>query len=467
MARVVISRRFKPVVLGGLTAIGLMVIGHSLLSASTPSGEVLTITETTPAGTKRPELQGVASCAAAACHHGNGPKGAWRSEYTTWINYDPHANAYETLHSDKSSQIMDHLHEKTPAPKNERCLNCHVQAGIHSAAPSDQFIYEDGVGCESCHGAAENWKAEHFRWTGLAAPDKAKMQKQFGMVRTEDVVVRARTCVVCHVGSPGVEVDHDLIAAGHPRLSFEFGAYHANMPHHWRDAKDKANSPDFEARAWMIGQVVSAKAALKLLVARADPKNQKPWPEFAEYECFGCHHDLRSPSWRQGPSPHREPGQWDWGTWYFAMLPRALSIVSGDRGSEVSKAFDELKTEMQKRPPNRVQVVSLASRLNQELSGLEAAVVGCRFKDKQLADYLSMVRERDKDLESDNWDGAVQRYLALAALHNARSDLGQPDAPAKAALRALVERLSFSSGYNSPHDFRPMPSAPAAGALKR
>src|SRR5438067_10118118 len=37
-----------------------------------------------------PQLQGVASCASMACHHGNGPKGAWRSEYTTWVTYDPH-----------------------------------------------------------------------------------------------------------------------------------------------------------------------------------------------------------------------------------------------------------------------------------------------------------------------------------------------------------------------------------------
>ncbi len=42
-----------------------------------------------------------------------------------------------------------------------------------------------------------------------------------------------------------MEVDHDLIAAGHPALRFEFATYFANLPPHWDVARDKkANSSD-------------------------------------------------------------------------------------------------------------------------------------------------------------------------------------------------------------------------------
>src|SRR5438477_48 len=105
------NRHLKPIVLIALTALSLVVIGHSLFSATPPPHEMLTTPSIAP-GAHGPELQGVASCASAACHHGNGPKGAWRSEYTTWISYDPHANAYEVLYDEKSVQIIHNLNEQ-------------------------------------------------------------------------------------------------------------------------------------------------------------------------------------------------------------------------------------------------------------------------------------------------------------------------------------------------------------------
>jgi hypothetical protein len=349
--------RFKLVTLAASTAIGLTVLGRSLISASPPLIEPVAHSPAV-AGPNRPALQGVASCSSVACHHAGGPAGAWRSEYTTWINSDPHANAYAVLRNEKSAQIIRNLNDRTPAAANVRCLNCHVQPGIQNAARGEQFVLDDGVGCEACHGPAERYKSEHYRWSSLPPQQKAQLRKNFGMVNTEDLLTRARTCVDCHVGNAVADVNHDLIAAGHPRLNFEFGAYHANMPHHWRDAKDKAGRPDFEARAWVIGQIVSAKAALQLLIDRADPKNGKPWPEFAEYDCFACHHNLESPSWRVGLHSARRPGELDWGDWYFTMLPQVVGMALGNKklssdqeeNSDVSGDIMELRDEQCGRP---------------------------------------------------------------------------------------------------------------------
>ena len=135
-----------------------------------------------------------------------------------------------------------------------------------------------------------------------------------------DPLTRAQSCAQCHVGSPHREVNHDLIAAGHPRLNYEHAAYHGRLHKHWRDEQDRRNNPEYELQLWAAGQLGSAEAALKLLQWRAGGGEDeqtgasdnasvttKPvWPEFAEYECSACHHNLSYPSWRQASSGGRE-----------------------------------------------------------------------------------------------------------------------------------------------------------------
>ena len=99
------------------------------------------------------------------------------------------------------------------------------------------------------------------------------------MTNLSSPAARARVCVDCHVGnrSRGMDMNHDLIAAGHPRLNFEFASYLASYPKHWREAHEKAvpgpereaASAEFEAKSWAVGQVVTAGAVLDLLGARA------------------------------------------------------------------------------------------------------------------------------------------------------------------------------------------------------
>src|SRR5262249_17333411 len=197
------------------------------------------------------------------CHHANGPRGSPRSEYTTWATYDPHARAGTTLFGKKSLTIeknfkgLADLADAHPE-KDLLCLNCHVQPRLtEAAARHERFSLIDGVGCEACHGPAEKWVSRHYtdEWRGKTAEEKARL----GMTNTRDLRVRAEVCVACHVGSGDSDVNHDLIAAGHPRLRFEFGAYLANYPRHWSETKDKEGRADFEAQAWLIGQAVSAQ----------------------------------------------------------------------------------------------------------------------------------------------------------------------------------------------------------------
>ena len=400
--------------------------------------------------------QGAASCAAAACHNANGAPGSKGSEYTIWVTQDPHRKAYAVLFNDRSRRIIKNLH-RGDAGGDALCLNCHVHSQGQAETGGDPFTFRDeGVACESCHGAAGRWRTEHYLpgWREQSDHDKAE---RYGMNPTKELAARARLCVACHVGEGVRDVNHDLIAAGHPRLNFEFGSFHAVLPKHWDERAEKERYPDLEARAWAVGQVVSAEAALELLADRARTA-AKPWPELAEYNCFACHHELEGVGGRLDRERPPKPGapalgSVAWGTWYFALLPEAL-----DR-SEPADALRQLERQMPRRFPDRGIVAATAAEMVRQLAGRADELA----RDKP-ADYDSVqsrfraLARNEARLADTGWDGAAQLYLALAALYHAEGDidLARRDEALKPALQVLVRQLEFprlpTIKYDSPRE---------------
>ena len=48
---------------------------------------------------------------------------------------------------------------------------------------------------------------------------------RLGLVDSKNLSIRSEKCLTCHLGAPGLQVDHELIAAGHPDLRFELDSY--------------------------------------------------------------------------------------------------------------------------------------------------------------------------------------------------------------------------------------------------
>jgi hypothetical protein len=424
-----------------------------------PVERVAAADDRAPVQMVKPHWQGVGSCSAAACHGGSEAGGIKGSEYTIWMTRDPHARAYAVLYDKRSERIVKNLHgpKATPAAKDRLCLKCHAMDAEPSAR-GPRFTIQDGVGCESCHGAAEKWLTRHYQadWGGLSAAAKDRL----GMRPTKDLLGRAKMCVECHVGAADRDVNHDLIAAGHPRLNFEYGSFLAILPKHWDVRREKARHPDFEARVWALGQAASAGQALELLAHRAEPKSNRPWPEFAEYNCFACHHDLREPSWRQQRGfGQRLPGAFPWSTWYVSdMLPRALATqASKEAGSALSESLAAIRKEMQKGNPDRKKVMEQARAAAAQLDPLLNKLAEA---DGATADGLrKMIASlgEGKEPAAADWDQAVQRYLAIAALYHGMGDLNPRyrDARLKAFIRKMADDLAFPKGYDSPRDFGP------------
>jgi hypothetical protein len=375
--------------------------------------------------------------------------------------HDKHLEAYTVLLNDRSRRIERNYRnlanlQDAHAEKDETCLRCH-STDAKAAAKGVVIATADGIGCERCHGPAEKWLGEHYvrGWEQKSVAGKAAL----GFFPTKDLVARGRLCAECHVGSAGQDVDHDLIAAGHPRLNFEYAAYLDLMPAHWSRREEKARYPDLEARVWAVGQVVSAEMALELLADRAKTET-KPWPEFAEYDCYACHHGLKEPSPRQKRGyAGAVPGSLPWSQWYYGMLPRALEAqAGGPDATEVQEALGKLRKEMSSPSADRKgmakQAHDLARSLSRSLATWSRSETGGLRDPREI--LARVIKDDRKDLDA-NWDGAAQAYLALAALHLAMRDGGPSphEAQRRDVLQLMARRLQFLPGQDSPGDFDP------------
>jgi hypothetical protein len=418
--------------------------GRAPTARPSPAREGPSESRIAPVDARAARWMGVSRCSAPACHGGVGSDVGPANAYTTWMVRDPHARAFEVLGAESSRLIEERLAAGTTptgAEADPRCLGCHVHPDEASSAHTPTFDRKDGI-CEGCHGPAERWLEPHSRWRGKSDREKADL----GMNPLTDLALRTEVCARCHVGGPGRDVDHDLIAAGHPRLNFEFAADLANLPRHWDDAPERRAAPDFEARSWAIGRVASARAALALLARRAREADHRPWPEFAEYDCFGCHHDLAQPSWRRRAGRGGRPR---WGTWSFALMD--------------TQAVAELRSLMERLNPDP-EAVERAAR---EAVGRLDVTIKARDA-RGLRELLRTLVRDGRALEDPDWDGVVQRYLAVAALMRALSDLGEPiDPEADAALGEMRRALDPPKGFASPRERGRLVPGPFGEALRR
>jgi hypothetical protein len=404
---------------------------------------------------------GVSGCAAAACHGGNGPAGAKGSEYSTWAGLDRHPNAFAVLYDKRSERMVRLLYgsKAKPATETEVCLKCHATNDGQTAGQGDRFVRADGVGCESCHGPAGDWVTTHYL-PGFR--DKPAAEKErLGLRNTKDLLARAKLCTDCHVGTAEKDVNHDLIAAGHPRLNFEFASFHAIYPKHWSERPEVGRYPDLYARLWEIGQAVTAEAAMKLLEGRARGalanRKDKPWPEFAEYACYACHKDLQveNPG-QKADFAGRKPGNFPWGTWYLSMA-QVYADQPGDPGKRLTGSVDELRKLMQRPGPDAAAVAREAEAAAKVLGGWAGQIARREplTPDQMqglMRAFAAQGAERARELD---WDQAAQLYLALAAFNQALTDPQTRKGPATGPLLAIRGKLqgAFPGGYDSPKRF--------------
>lgn len=397
-------------------------------------------------------LPGWSSCSNTNCHGAaSGP--VFRQSFGLWASRDPHAGAYWVLFGDESRRMVGKLSPRTTQGHDYRdyvdkhCAVCHASLISSDTSADDEApeftLASPDVGCSSCHGDATNWLEDHFKpsaqeksvavLTDQSPQEWTSTNHHYGLSAMDDEVTRARACVGCHVGSAGGngqprrEVNHDLIAAGHPRLAFEYTSHLANLPRHWSETQHELDPAAAAVKQWTIGQLVAADAALELLIARTQ---SGVWPEYSEYHCAGCHHSLAGKDHDHGTLQPQGRTGYAWGSWYFALpqVPVAQRQPMQDQIQELASAMSPLIPD---REIVRQQAAVLQQQLRAELSAQEEPIAAPKEDAQRMA-----ARPRD-------WDAAVQQYLWLA---HTSAGLGG-DRP---QLDRLYRVLALPPGQNGP-----------------
>lgn len=357
---------------------------------------------------------GVASCASSVCHgklDRQDGRNVWLNEYRLWTGADKHSQTYRILENEESRKMADYLGLASAATA-KICLDCHADnVAVEKRGP--KFQIRDGVGCEACHGGAEEWIESH-------AADGATHANNLsaGMYPTETPEERAKVCLSCHMGSAEKYASHDIMGAGHPRLSFELEAFTANQPAHYEVDEDyrarKGEIPGFNL--WLAGQVEAARRFADLVRQKID-SGTGPYPELALYDCHACHHEMDNKRWTPVRGPGIGPGTLRLQDQHLVILQAAVSVLeSGEAQSELTSTTAAL------------------------IRGGQQDVVAARVAAGRLGQWL---RQRQREWSSRNFSAetvvAVRRALVRQAASGRMSDFNAAE-----QVYLALESLSYS-----------------------
>ena len=395
------------------------------------------------------KYNGPGGCASSSCHGSIQPKTIThvaQNEYSIWAGQDKHARAYQVLSNDVSVRIGKILNLKSPPNQNQKCLACHALS-VSPEMRAQTFDISDGVSCEHCHGPAAGWLGAHTvkDWETRSSEQKA----QVGMRDLRDLAIRSHTCLHCHVGTEDQSVDHQMIAAGHPDLTFELNLFSAVMPRHWKDSDD---TPWFGTKEWAIGQGMQLRDSLQRLSRRA---RSSTWPEYSELDCFACHHSLTAPkdSWRQEAGYNgRMPGVPAWNAARFVVFRYAAAETDAATAGKLESEMATLTTLMGQLSADREQIAASADRAA-ELSHSLAGALNSRSYDQAFT--LEVMRKIAGDSRAISQQGqraAGQAAMSLDSLftvykHNAKNF---DETEIKVAISSLFQQLDDPSAYNAP-----------------
>jgi len=380
-----------------------------------------------------------------------------QNEYSTWVVKDKHAHAFAVLTNPVATRMAKILGpDKLGSVKADtapKCLACHALS-VPEADRARTFDSTDGVSCESCHGPASNWLGPHTTkgWTherSVAA----------GMRDMRDPVHRAENCLTCHLGTPDKGVDHEMIAAGHPDLYFELASFTAAMPRHWieRATDDHSKDDPFaDVRMLVVGQAVQFREQLQRVARDSQSKAQgNAWPEFADLDCYACHHSLTSAenSWRQELGyAGRRPGSPPWNLSRYAVLRQIVNEMDRDGARNLETEVQKLYATMSAGNPDRSQAAAQA-RATAEIAGRLAQQLSTASFDQARTQRLLQAIARDGDTISRQGERAAeQAIMALQSLYLTYASQAHAtnDTQIRAAIKALFQQVENPSAYDAP-----------------
>jgi hypothetical protein len=400
-------------------------------------------------------FEGVASCGGTTCHGRMEADGAVvrQDELARWQEPSTpggaHSRAFALLNGRRARQITATLGlgDPTGAPS---CLGCH--ATPVSGERGTKFLTDDGVGCEGCHGAASGWIASHYA-VGASHADNVSR----GMTPLERPQIRAGLCLDCHFGSArsGQYVTHRMMAAGHPRISFELDLFSTLQQHHDEDADYAARKGRTDSvRLWAVGQAMALDRSLTLFASTRGTEGA--FPEFTFFDCHSCHRRIydqkdRSLSFETNPGralPFGMPPYQDENLILLSAAARVAAPGMAGRLESDSRAFHQALGR------DRAAAQTAARKLADTARSLANAFAGSNMDAFAIVDAIAGPASAPRFTD---YQGSVQAVMAVDTLLSALVKQGRVTQGAAAGIRADINRAYASvrepNGYQG-RDFR-------------
>jgi hypothetical protein len=358
-----------------------------------------------------------------------------QNEYVTWSSFDPHSRAYDTLRSRRSAEMARRLGLGNPI-EAKTCLDCHTDNPSPELRDM-KFQLDDGVGCEACHGSAEKWIAEHRQH---AIVSRSALTER-GLQRLDDPAVRARVCTGCHLGDRDRFVTHAMMAAGHPRLSFELDSFteiwrvDGGREHFRRDADYRRRKTVASASAvWLAGLLEAARLRVAMVDAHSRP-TPGGLPEFGIYNCFSCHRSMRVHDWPEAADDELPPGSLRYDDSALRMLSAALAGLKSEVAPRLilaRRAWQQSVADPTKAPAAKRELLRWLTAAEREIATRPLGTASARA----MLDALARSAQRG---EYTDYTAAEQAAMGMALLVEEAGLQSQLDSDVDRLFRALAD----------------------------
>ncbi len=412
------------------------------------------------------EHLGVQSCAASSCHGSAGERntyGVLQNEYITWARHDLHSKAYKVLLNEQSRSIAANLGLES-AHTAKVCLDCHADY-VPRERRGLQYQLSDGVSCEACHGGAEKWLGVHIGGGG----DKHAESLAAGLYPTEDPEARAGLCLSCHLGTRNKFATHEIMGAGHPRLSFDLQKFTDLQPRHYRvDGDYRARKTVVEdTRAWAIGQVVASRQYLALLQGPRLAAGGM-FPELGLFDCHACHHSMKDLRWQPDERSVTPPGTVMLNDSSLAMSLAVARAVLPRLAGPLHSGIRELHLGARR---DAAALRGAAAALDRPLVELLAELKSRRFDDaanRQVMETLAggLKAERYADYsDAEQATMALDVFAGITGQYRDEVDALYVAMANEDRFRPAALRAAFGAGPSSPAGFATPVVPPAAAPV--
>lgn len=354
---------------------------------------------------------GPASCAASQCHGATVASEEYNvslNEYTVWSRRDPHSGSYKVLLNRESQEIARKL-GLPDAHQQDVCLDCHAD----NVAPNmrgERFRIEDGVGCEACHGGAEQWLGVHDDDPLTGRQDSLEL----GLYSTEEPIKRAQLCLSCHLGTSDKFASHRIMAAGHPRIRFELAYYSRNSLHYKVDDDYRTRKTDpGNLNVWARGLVESARQQLALLRSPLF-QNTRLFPELSVFDCHSCHHPMTDISWaRRSATRDLQPGEVVLNDSTLVMITAIAAYASEENAQAL---IDGVRALHVAATIGRKQVAEASQNIDKVLTDIDSSLTKRGLNSADVDGILGKLVEAASAGEFLDYSSAEQAVMAVDML---------------------------------------------------